>query len=267
MGKLIEIILCFGAMYGAFLAYGMRSKITLATIIILTLSIVNLFSYPKIVNKSSLVGWITFDDVSGSTVNDSSGFGCVSTIVNGSIVNGRFGKALSHTASYNHTVINCANTSQHNVPSGTVVLWVLCTDIEAASGNGSIIIKKGNGFSVLNGWGFRFIGTGTRALQGVISNGTVITSTSTVPANVWSNIVMTWTNSVTSVISFYINGVTSGSGISGDSTVINTAIPTAIGSSGATQAIQGSIDDIRIYNRVLSLTEINQLYQSGKRNH
>lgn len=87
-----------------------------------------------------------------------------------------------------------------------------------------------------------------------------VVSTGTIPPNKWSFVGITYDSATQ--ITFWIDGVASGS-----RTVATLNIPAAIGFyayvAAAGNMFSGSIDDVRIYNRALSLTEIQQLYAMG----
>ncbi|MBW8012842.1 MAG: LamG domain-containing protein [Chloroflexi bacterium] len=85
-------------------------------------------------------------------------------------------------------------------------------------------------------------------------------STSTIAEDTWNHVV--WTRTGTSY-NFYINGVGAGSGTQNRGTTISETVK--IGWSGyanANEYWKGKIDDVRIYNRALSQTEITSLYDS-----
>ena len=83
-------------------------------------------------------------------------------------------------------------------------------------------------------------------------------STGTIAANTWSYIGVTY--SASGVFTYYINGVAAGSG-----TVARTFTFTSnyIGrTSTASENFVGSIDGVRMYNRILSPAEMASLYAS-----
>lgn len=79
----------------------------------------------------------------------------------------------------------------------------------------------------------------------------------------WQHIVLTVQNNT---ITFYKNGVNMGTNASGNQftiPMINQAVGLTIGSNGATTGtcewMNGKIDEVRIYNRILNIEEINSL--------
>ena len=95
---------------------------------------------------------------------------------------------------------------------------------------------------------------------------TVRTSTGTVTLNQWNHVLVNYTNKA---MTFYINGVASGSGAPitslGSESTFNLTIGSGVESSasGVTLWFNGSIDDAMIFNRSLSISEISALYNAS----
>jgi Concanavalin A-like lectin/glucanases superfamily len=93
--------------------------------------------------------------------------------------------------------------------------------------------------------------------EGVTSNGTYV-------ANRWYHLVATFSPTKTDL---YINGVLDNSGAATEAVIYYTHNGAHIGTEncGATlETFNGKMDDIRIYNRVLSASEVSQLYKMGQ---
>lgn len=158
--------------------------------------------------------------------------------------------------------VNCSNASKFNVTSGlTISAWVYLngTSTEKAivakwSGSQTqdqYILMTNSSNKVLFA-----IGTPTVSASGIASN-------STLNASTWYHIVATWDNTGTHKI--YINGVLDKTSTLTNFTTINTstALPLYIGKSGdnfAPRLMNGSVDDVLLYNRALSASEIQQIY-------
>ncbi|MBU6232582.1 hypothetical protein KGP36_08210, partial [Patescibacteria group bacterium] len=89
-------------------------------------------------------------------------------------------------------------------------------------------------------------------------------------ANRWSLVSVTWNGIVGAgaAVTGYVNGapcangsLNSSSGTAGDDSSYHADIGTVSGTHS--QYFDGSIDDVRVYNRVLSAAEVKQLYQQG----
>jgi hypothetical protein len=100
------------------------------------------------------------------------------------------------------------------------------------------------------------------------ANNTQRSITSGLTVGTWQHLVVTWDGGVSGAgVHFYINGVepsystTKGTGSLTD----NSGSPFVIGGRpGASRTFNGLEDDVRVYNRVLSLPEIQALYNMGK---
>jgi hypothetical protein len=145
----------------------------------------------------------------------------------------------------------------------TLNTWIRPTAY-SASLYSTILSKRGTGAN--NGWFWAINGTGSSPagaisyIPGVGNTGAV--STSTITTGAWHMVTSIYTKS-TSQLSTYIDGTLSNtvSGISGTN-----ASATALMYIGrdnpavGTSYFKGAINDIRIYNRTISATEINALY-------
>ncbi len=82
-----------------------------------------------------------------------------------------------------------------------------------------------------------------------------------VPANIWSHVVSTYDGTYQKV---YINGVLKDSKSGMGPAISNVSNPLTIGAlTGGGDYFSGAIDDVRVYNRALSQTEVQSLYATG----
>jgi hypothetical protein len=109
--------------------------------------------------------------------------------------------------------------------------------------------------------------------SGGVTDRFVVEGRTPVTKNKWNHVVTTYDGSSTSAgMKVYLNGVQDTTDLftSGTYTAMsNLASSVDIGASIRTQAAfdafaKGKIDDVRIYNRALSATEIRQLYNGGR---
>lgn len=158
--------------------------------------------------------------------------------------------------------VNCSNASKFNVTSGlTISAWVYLNNTSSeraivAKWSGSqtqdqFILMTNSSNKVLFA-----VGTPSVSANGITSNGTL-------SSNTWHHVVATWDN--TGAHKIYINGALDKTSTLTNFTTINTstALPLYIGKSGdnmAPRLMNGSVDDILLYNRALSLSEIQQIY-------
>jgi prepilin-type N-terminal cleavage/methylation domain-containing protein len=92
-------------------------------------------------------------------------------------------------------------------------------------------------------------------------------STNPVPQNSWHLVTLDFTyGSPASTVSYYLDGVLNGSSswnYSGQGAFTPTTKIIGARSSGSSGYFHGSIDDLRVYNRALSSSEITALYSKG----
>lgn len=236
-------------------------KLLLTTICIFFLT--PLFTYAAVINKSAgdrltngLVGYWTFDgnDMLSNVADRSKqgnhgsmlGFGATSTAVKV----GKIGQALDFSQ---------GSTDRISLPSSmpssntfTISVWV---NPKNSPNSFNAIIAQNNS----RGFFFRGSGAGGNAYKLDYFDGTDKHSTSAITSDGWSHVVVT---SNAGNATFYINGVNDGT-----ATGLNTAQFLLIGADFATDNVEDCdcyLDDLRVYNRVITAAEITALYNQGK---
>jgi hypothetical protein len=130
------------------------------------------------------------------------------------------------------------------------------------------IISKANG----SGEQDHYFMLGTTSVSGVSrlrfrlkTNGstkTLIASSGNVPTGQWVHAVATYNGAT---MRLYLNGVLVGSMSAAGTITVNSGIPVAIGRNPqAYGPFDGIIDQVRIYNRELTTSELGSLYNSGQ---
>jgi hypothetical protein len=143
----------------------------------------------------------------------------------------------------------------------TIATWIKWDVIGASEG----IISKRTDTEVAGNWALRGDNATPGYLEwmvwsGLDSSQSLLTSTAISPG-VWTHVAVTFNDS-TNAADFYINGTLNNSG-SISNNLADTPQPIVIGWSGQNvQFFDGSIDDMRIYNRVLTPAEISALAAS-----
>jgi glucose/arabinose dehydrogenase/PKD repeat protein len=197
---------------------------------------------------SGLVAAFSFNEASGTTVVDASGFGNDGTISGATRTTaGKYSNALSFDGINDWVTIS--NSSSLTITGQlTLMAWILPT---TSSGVRDIVIKEGSNVDIYNlyhrNWRGRpesnvFVGGANRTAEG-----------STLAANTWVHVAGTYDGTM---LRFFANGVE----------VASTAVSGPIGSSTGSLRIggnsiwgeffQGRIDEVRIYNRALSQAQI-----------
>lgn len=228
---------------------------------------------------SGLVGFWSFNgkDLSGTTAYDRSGQGNDGTLTNSpSVIEGKVGQGLSFNGTSTYVSVPYTGIDFERTDPFSFSIWIRPEDFAPVGGPQSIIgrlagapsrgvyfvwTKNASGFGNSHSLGFGF-GNG--------SGGYMIVSTPTdsVPAGDWVHAVVTYDGSSSaSGVKIYKNGAnqtltTFYNNVSAGT--IKPGINWRIGDDYTNDYAKGIIDDLRIYNRVLSTAEIAELYNLGR---
>jgi glucose/arabinose dehydrogenase/fibronectin type 3 domain-containing protein len=191
-----------------------------------------------------------FNEGSGTTSVDSSGSGNTTLLGNAAWVDqGKFGSALSFTGSEFATV-NDAN-SLDLTGALTLEAWVYPT--VAATSWTSIILKErpeGMTYSMYSGGPWN----GVPTAWGFVSSEEVsVSGTAALPVNTWTHLATTYDGAQ---LRLYVNGELAGTQALSGALATSTG-DLRIGGNGVWgEFFVGRLDEVRIYNRVLTATEI-----------
>lgn len=226
-----------------------------------------------------LVGWWKFDEGTGTTAADSSGNSNTGTLVNSpswtAPSNSQIKYANPYCLTFNgsNNYVSVANNSTLNFTTSTTIsisLWAYCTNIATTN----TMVIKGRTLSVETpNYAFRIDASKVNFFYRDSGNTVwqIWTSTNNVSQNSWNHLVVIFTFGVGSSINVFFNGVLqSGSWTSGTGNVtpfVNSeplwiGADKPIGASTPTEIFNGSIDDVRIYNRALGADEVKALYNA-----
>ncbi len=204
----------------------------------------------------SLVGYWNFDEGSGTTAYDSSGYNNNGTLCNGPTwVEGKYGKALSFDGVDDY--VRVADSDSLDVTNDiTIEAWV---KTDGWTGTDQVIVSKFDYPSADEAYAL-YISEGEIGFilssDGGTTGRTHLTSTYTLNIDQWYHIVATYSSS-DSTTKLYVNGsyIDSTTHTGG---IYNSAQPLKIGIvNAANQApFNGRIDEVKIYNRALSEEEI-----------
>jgi hypothetical protein len=197
---------------------------------------------------SDLVAAYNFDEGSGTTVVDRSGHGNNGTISGATWAAGRSGGALRFDGI--NDLVTIADAASLDLTSGmTLMAWVNPT---AASGWRTVLLKETTGELA---YGLYASEPAGRPSSWVRSGNTSHTAAGTapVPTNTWTHLAATFDGAM---LRIYVNGTPIGTSTVGTS-VTTTALPLRIGGNLVwAEWFAGLIDDVRVYNRPLSGSEI-----------
>ena len=207
---------------------------------------------------NGLIAWWRLNGNATTAVGDANGTMIDTTPTTGQ--NGEAGGALSFngTSSY----INIPHRSSLNIGNTmSISAWVRPTDLSSRHGVFSTRSNNATDSWQLDvGLGNGGSGRATFSKQGVWIFDSI---DGRIALNAWRHVVYVRSAASTSG-SMYVNGSLVSSSETSTTTIANNSDPKRIGQGTAgTQFFQGSIDDVRLYNRALTQTEISALYNEG----
>ena len=217
-----------------------------------------------VANTQGLVGYWTFDQ---KTTNwntgqelDSSGNGNILSLSSMSITTSPIAGKIGQGMFFNGINNNMGTTTfSSNIPAGasprTVALWMRPT---TALLNGEAPFMYGLQ-SASDGFYFVVFSNGELCVGQWGGGDSPCTSAGAIAINAWYDIVETYDGTTAFL---YVNGLLIGSTARSFST---TPVGLTVGSAaGNVGFFQGIIDDVRVYNRALSATQVLQLYNAGR---
>ncbi len=208
---------------------------------------------------NGLVGLWSFNgaDVSGTTAYDRSGQGNNGTLTNGpTVTTGKIGQALDFDGTDDRIVVGDIN-AMDGLTYMTASAWVKYDNVGVYKG----IVTKVNGV----GWALETGSSGSTFVGG-FNDGYGIAGT--VPNDTWTHLVFTFDGTQSgnaSRLKMYMNGTQVTPSYTGTVPAVapSNAFDVVIGGGVDPRYFSGQIDEVRVYNRTLSATEIWNLYQAG----
>ena len=207
--------------------------------------------------SNGLVGWWTMDgkDSDAAAFFDKSGSGNVG-VKNGGVgsVSGQIGQAAGSFNGSNY--LNAGNSSTLNPSIITITAWIKIKTI--AANNNTILVRGGADYSFET----NNIGGGNETLAFYLNGYNAFRGNTGLTRNKWNFVAVSYDPNLASQnIKFYLNGVPDGTSVT-SSPMVSTANYITIGARGG-GAANFNLDDVRVYNRALSASEIQQLYTQG----
>jgi len=243
-----------------------RGRLLLGAVIIcavLIAGLVTLWPSSKVAEAAiinphpGLVGWWRFDEGSGSIATDSSQYGNDGTVYGATWVDGKYGKALSFNGVDNY--VNVAHSDSVNVGLGsyTVTFWMKTTDFSVLR---NILDKRRNAGI----WPFFFqLQPSGKILfdMQTTSGWAPVFSSNSISSDTWAFIVGVRDNAMGKLRIYVNNVVAEANHASGDAS--NTQPFEVARGYASGNLFNGVIDEVRIYNRALSATEIQEIFQKS----
>ncbi|MEN9742294.1 MAG: hypothetical protein RLZZ65_99 [Bacteroidota bacterium] len=218
----------------------MKHKITLL-FLLLTLLATTFAQIPSYVPSNGLVGWWPFN----GNANDESGNGNNGTVNGATLTADRFGVAnKAYSFDGVNDYIEVLNSPQLNsVNNFTLSIWVFFNDWNQSSSVWFATIEKQGQYSLQ----LIRLTSNTANLSGI---------TVPVSSNSWNCYTLSFENNIVKV---YANGTLQGSN---NNSFTSTTSPLVFGidPGGQLEFLNGSLDDIGIWNRALTECEIKDLY-------
>lgn len=208
--------------------------------------------------SDGLVGYWKLDESSGNAA-DSSGVGTSLTDTNTvAFVGGKFANAGDFEATNSEYQFAADNATLSLTGSLTLSAWIKPESVSSGTYN---IIAKWDGSNE----SYRlYQSTNTIVLE--VESGNTVTSSTTLSASSWYHVVGTY-DSTTQTGRVYINGALDATSTSFPSSIGDDAGRFHIGaedsSTTAANFYDGVIDDVRVYSRTFTASEISSLYTSG----
>ena len=222
--------------------------------------------------NSGLVGYWSFDgkDMANITAYDRSGNSNNGTLTNGPTrAIGKIGQGLSFDGVDDYVDSGTASVLDDLGPV-SISAWIYPRS-EGESGVGAIVTKD---TALTSGyWLLRMYSAGINSLSFIKNYSTtdliIATADNAITLNTWQHITLVWDGSSSAVnAKIYINAteasyVQQQNGV--DTKNSDNALNLYIGNRGNSNiTFDGSIDDVRIYNRALTSDEVKRLYNLGR---
>lgn len=201
--------------------------------------------YGRTLNTDNLLGWWSFDD--NSSVDSGSGSNNASPQNGATYATGKFGTSARLDGDNDYYQVG--NPANLKISSGSILAWIKTagTSVDAkaivAKSEAYGMFLDNNVFKIYDWGGGGFRSTGVNLADGA-----------------WHLVGMTFQSGVGSGTVLYIDG---NPVLTTTMSVFNQNNNFEIGSNMGTQNFFGWIDDVRVYTRILSATEIANIYSSN----
>lgn len=223
--------------------------------------------------NANLVGHWRLDETSGASIADSAGSntGTWSDNVNADVAEETATGILATALAFDGAETNIALSSPaalDNIFSGggTITAWFMASS--AGEGGYGRILEKATGANSANGYSLTYMNNTTIMFWREFSGGDAQWGNISTSWGVWHHIAIAYDDSdPNNDPAIYLDGslVTPSDSNSTGTANTDAASNLVIGNSDAgDRAFDGSLDDVRIYDRALSVTEIAYLYASTK---
>jgi len=213
-------------------------------------------------NNLGLVAYWPLNEGSGTVAADASGKGNTGTLTNGPTWGrGKAGKGVVFDGGNDVITIPTQDTLFTENGAITISAWIYARSYGGSS-LGRIIDRS----NTSDGPCFQFV-LGKLYFQVDGATDLIRSGGTTIPLNQWVHVSATWDGSTTaSNVKLYVNGREDSyvDTISAVSLNDNSTAPFRIGNRTGSSGFDGTMDEVRIYNRVLTSAEILSLYKNSQ---
>ncbi len=196
----------------------------------------------------------TADEVIDSSGNGNHGIAYGAITVAG----GKYGRCGSFNGSNDY--VNCGNDASLNLRNTlSIEAWIKPDTIPPSTKQASIVDRSSDNAT---GYWFYLANTGVLGFLRFKGIWDAVGSTGTIPTGTWTHAVVTYDDSVPNEVTFYINGQFDRA-VSLNGPIDSSSNNLLIGDRGNLHFFDGTIDEVAIYNRVLTEEEIHTHYEEG----
>ena len=201
---------------------------------------------------TGLVAAYAFDEASGTTVSDASGNGNTGTISNAAWnANGRFGSALDFNGSNSYVTV--PDSSSLDLTNGmTLEAWVKPAQLGTTNWR-TVVLKQNSANSYFTYALYANNNTSTPSGHVYVGGDVDTRGASQLPLNAWTHLAATYDGST---LRIYVNGTLASSKAIAGSMLAGTGVLRIGGNSIWSEWFSGLIDEVRVYNRALSGSEL-----------
>lgn len=212
--------------------------------------------------RNGLVGEWKFDEGTGTSAFDTSGNNKNIGTLTGSPTYGigKKGTCLTLNGSSTYIAFSSSTLTSLDNHDKTIMLWIKPTSLAQA---GLVDKDFDSGAPNYGGWGLWMQSTGQLWWWAESSLDLKDNGSHSVSAGIWNHVAVTWSNS-TQTANFYINGALNSTLT--NASIVEKASGSAVFTIGAlrntSNVFSGGVDEVRVYNRVLSSSEITTVYRT-----
>jgi len=200
--------------------------------------------------SEGLVGYWKMDEGVGTSITDSSGNSNTGILTNVGWTNGKFGIGTSYNGTNNVILVSDTNNTLDMPNDFTISFWAK----PDSSGVKELVAKA-------QGGNYEIWQNSTSLSVRVNGSSPVITASNIFTYGEWTHVTVKYERTL-GLVTIYKDGQYSYKGTNTNSASINNnALQIGAYSDGTSYPFAGKIDELRIYNRALSPSEITQLYE------